>query len=504
MIAIKSRCQLITGISIFMLMLINMPAIGQKYDYNWLFNNPFPDSINLVSFQQGKVSSEAIFSSVDIFISTTNATASNEQGKFQFATNGCFIIGPDYQLMENGDRLNFNAAYRRYCQSTVPFYFNGHQSCIVLPDPSERDRYYLIHNSKYWGDSAGTAAMLYTQIDMKANGGLGRVTSKNNVLVGDSSIYGTVLTAVKHANGKDWWLINPLLYENGYVRFLLDSNGFSEPMYQYNVGIAWDPYYNYGGAAQFTPDGKKYIRWSGYDGTYIYSFDRETGLLSDFQWLDNRIDTNFVVFAGMAVSPNSRFLYLSSLVDLYQYDLEADDILFSAVKVGSWDPNSTLRPIPNIWAGQLGPDCRIYFTSTSGVKNLHVIHQPDLKGKSCDFRYNSYSLPAAHGTSIPHFPNYRLDSGPVCDPGIVITGTRNIPEVQGVVRVYPNPASDNFEVDITGGYDRLELFDINGRAVMTHYQQGKVDVSQLPQGLYVLRAWKGDQLVGIGKVTVGP
>lgn len=500
MIAIKSRWQWISAISIFMLTLINLPAIGQKYDYNWLFHNPFNDSINLVSFQQGKVSSEAIFSSVHFVITTTNTTASNEEGEFQFATNGCFIIGPDYQLMENGDRLNFNAAYRRYCNISGPAYFNGHQSCIVLPDPSERDRYYLIHNSKYWGDSAGTAAMLYTHIDMQANGGLGRVTSKNNVLVGDSSIYGTVLTAVKHANGKDWWLINPLLYENGYVRFLLDSNGFSEPMYQYDIGRDWDPNGNYGCAAQFTPDGKKYIRWNSDDGTFIYSFDRETGLLSDFQWLDNRIDTSFLVFAGMAVSPNSRFLYLSSLVDLYQYDLEADDILSSAVKVGSWDPNVRYRP--NIWAGQLGPDCRIYFTTTSSSEKIHVVHQPDLKGSSCDFRYHSFPFHRSGGGSIPHYPNYRLDSGPVCDPGIVITGTWNIPEVQGAVRVYPNPTRDNLEVDITGGYDRLELYDINGRLAMTQYEQGKVVVSHLPEGMYVVRAWKGHQLVGIAKVAV--
>lgn len=70
------------------------------------------------------------------------------------------------------------------------------------------------------------------------------------------------------------------------------------------------------------------------------------------------------------------------------------------------------------------------------------------------------------------------------------------------IKIYPNPVSDRFELNITDGYDRIEIYDIKGRSVLTQYIEGQVEVSELPSGIYVIRAWKADQLVGIGKVAV--
>lgn len=488
-------------ITLVIMLAFHTTGLSQKHDYNWIIGGAYRDSLHHVTFNNSKVENKTLFQTSNYITSTTNITMSDKQGNLQFATNGCFIIGPDLQIMENGERLNPNAYYPRWCPDYG--YFNGHQSCIALPDPANENRYYLFHTSKYYADSIGVHALQYSLIDMEANGGLGTVLEKNVPLIADSSLYGTTLTAVKHENGKDWWIINPLLYETSYVRFLLDSNGVSEPMYQRDVGKYWRVFYEYAGAAQFTPDGKKYIRWNAYDGTHIYDFDRATGLLSNPKWCDNRIDTNFLVYASMAVSPNSRFLYLSSQVELYQYDLEAEDFIGSEVHIGSWDPNIQYRP--TIWAGQLGPDCRIYFTSTSSAAAMHVIHKPDLKGKSCDFRYHSFYFNDTKSNSMPHYPNYRLGSEPVCDPGIVLTGNRTVIQPQTPFSVFPNPVHEQATLRYDGVTEAtMSLMDISGRELMQQRivpGDNIIPTEDLQGGVYILTLYNNQGLIGTQKLV---
>ena len=47
---------------------------------------------------------------------------------------------------------------------------------------------------------------------------------------------------------------------------------------------------------------------------------------------------------GVAFSPNGRFLYVSTDLDVYQFDTEADDIAASEVHIAQWD--STYSPFP--------------------------------------------------------------------------------------------------------------------------------------------------------------
>ena len=58
----------------------------------------------------------------------------------------------------------------------------------------------------------------------------------------------------------------------------------------------------------------------------IFDFDRCTGLFSDP--VNITIDDSNSL-GGLAFSPNSRFLYVSSVLDVYQYDTEASDIASS-------------------------------------------------------------------------------------------------------------------------------------------------------------------------------
>ncbi|MCB0548394.1 MAG: PKD domain-containing protein [Phaeodactylibacter sp.] len=121
---------------------------------------------------------------------------------------------------------------------------------------------------------------------------------------------------------------------------------------------------------------------------------------------------------GVAISPNSRFLYVSSFKNVYQYDLWAEDIPASKDTVAVWD-GFMVPPVfaTTFFLMQLGPDGKIYINSNNAVPYLHVINNPDLPGDSCDVCQHCVALPSWNSFSLPNFPNYRLGhlQGSPCD-----------------------------------------------------------------------------------------
>ena len=78
---------------------------------------------------------------------------------------------------------------------------------------------------------------------------------------------------------------------------------------------------------------------------------------------------------GLEWSPNSRFLYISSSDSLFQYDTWGRLGRFWKL-VDIWDGSND--PFKTVFAKmQLGPDCRIYMSSLSSTKSIHVINNPD-------------------------------------------------------------------------------------------------------------------------------
>ncbi|MBK6894734.1 MAG: hypothetical protein IPH00_16790 [Flavobacteriales bacterium] len=80
--------------------------------------------------------------------------------------------------------------------------------------------------------------------------------------------------------------------------------------------------------------------------------------------------------------PNSRFLYVTSVLDVYQYDTEASDIAASMVHIAHWD--STYSPGPPFATvfdiAQLAPDGKIYIGTGNSTLRMHVINDPDEPG----------------------------------------------------------------------------------------------------------------------------
>src|SRR5690606_1303784 len=218
------------------------------------------------------------------------------------------------------------------------------------------------------------------------------------------------------------------------------------------------------GQAAFSPDGSMYARYNPLDDLSLFDFDRETGLLSNYRKIHVADSGNI---GGVALSPNGRFLYACARLDMYQFDTWADDIGASKVHLGHFDDH--FDPFPaTFYHMQLGPDCRIYIGSSNGVKAMHLIHEPDKKGHACRFEQYAFHFPVHNTTTMPNFPNYRLDIAPVCDPGIATGFFTPGHATTTPAQIYPNPTDGPLWVKLSAEWSagqeiRVSINDYMGR-----------------------------------------
>src|SRR5690606_24981443 len=115
---------------------------------------------------------------------------------------------------------------------------------------------------------------------------------------------------------------------------------------------------------------------------------------------------------GVAFSPNSRYLYISSDNMLYQFDMNADSLMAKQTLVGVYDSfgwgQGGSNPPTSFYQLMLAPDGEIYMTTGNGTRYLHIIHKPNETGLACDFEQRGLELSTSHSFSPPNFPHFRL------------------------------------------------------------------------------------------------
>jgi len=252
-----------------------------------------------------------------------------------------------------------------------------------------------------------------------------------------------------------------------------------------------------GGQVCFSPAGSKYAYYWGVEDLEILDFDRCTGLFSNPVFIPIDDDN---ANAGVAFSPNSRYLYVSSASDCYQYDTEATDIAASMVHIAQWD--GFYSPAPPFATGfenaQLANDGKVYFGTGNSTFHLHVIHNPDVGGLGCNMEQHGVELPVWFSNSLANHPNYHLGpvDGSVCDSlGITVGLTPNPSHGEsGVIRAYPNPSNGACTLNYpsVGQAGVLEVRDLSGRLVLHERlppwsQVRALDLGGASAGLYNCR-----------------
>ncbi|MDZ4703862.1 MAG: hypothetical protein SH848_08030 [Saprospiraceae bacterium] len=147
-------------------------------------------------------------------------------------------------IMENGDTLN--PRHESWTEDlTVIGGYPTPLSGLSVPFPGHPSEYLYFHQRAapvYFSPVIGRKFLVrdvyYTHIDMEANGGLGRVISKNNPLYEDFST-GTGLT--KMGDNQGWWLVHGTFASNIYYTYVVDSTGgeFTSCRYAWAKYLCW-------------------------------------------------------------------------------------------------------------------------------------------------------------------------------------------------------------------------------------------------------------------------
>ena len=216
----------------------------------------------------------SILSATPMFF--TNASICDTTGELLFYSNGITISNRNHDTLQNS--IDFNPGWET--DYSEPEGLLSCQAVLVLPYPNHDKEYFVFHESgEIFGPQVHPFQLRYSIIDMNIDGGLGGIidTAKNKYAIEDTLSLGG-LSATKHANGRDWWILVRRFNEGKYYKLLLTPNGI-ENISEEDIGaiVTHEAIVQ----ASFSPDGTKRC-FTSWEGIFEYmDFDRCTGELSN-------------------------------------------------------------------------------------------------------------------------------------------------------------------------------------------------------------------------------
>jgi len=408
---------------------------------------------------------------------------SDPAGNLLFYTDGITVWDKLHNAMPNGTGLTGG--------------ISSTQSALIVPQPGSNNLYYIFTTDEIGGPNG----FRYSIVDMSLQGGNGDVTNSKNI-----SVLNNVterLTAVKQANGIDYWVAVHEWGTDAFYVYALTSAGLLPSPVISNVGIVHTTavIQNTYGQMKFSFCGDKIALAAGYlDTVEIFDFDNATGMVSN--------PVSLPLFAhvyGLEYSPSQQLLYVSTydpLATLVQFDLTAGTaaaILASKVIVSS---------TPDIYGLQIGADGKIY-VCRSFSSFLGVINSPSVAGTGCNYVDNGVDLdPAFAGVTsalgLPGFVQSNFRSETVCS-------TNSINELNGQypLNVYPNPFTNNFTLSFSPADSPSEIiiYDAIGKQVGTFAVAEKQNSfsfgASLVAGIYfvLIRNNSGQEVIKVVKVN---
>jgi len=303
------------------------------------------------------------------------ATACDNQGQLLFYTNGVTVWNRNNVVMPNGTGLTAGTSTTQ---------------TLIVQKPGDCSKYYIFHA----GDHLMANNGYYSVVDMCLNGGLGDVVvgSKNILLYNNFS---ERMTAVKHSNGTDVWILTHELGSANFRTYLLTAAGLSAPLIQ-SIG-SQNPASCLIGYMKASHNGQKIVSAAPFNCSFLdmFDFNPSTGQLSSFVDLASIIGANW--YYSMEFSPNDQLLYLA---DLYVTSsvVQLNLANYATVTLASLGGNYQYGAV------QLAPDGKIYVART-GQNYLAVINNPNVLGTGCGYVNNGVTL-AAGTTAESGLPNF--------------------------------------------------------------------------------------------------
>ncbi len=360
-------------------------ADAQQQDWNWYFGNNA--ALNFSSGNPTSVSGSALATQEG------SASISDAIGNLLFYTDGSSVW----------DRNN---NYMPSAIGTLLGDGSSTQSGVIVQKPGSSTLYYIFTADQggYGGPNQG---INYSIVDMTLNAGNGDVSTLNSPILVPSV---EKITAVRHCNGVDVWIIIHGWLDNNFYAYLLTSTGLSATPVTSAVGSVYvntSGFYNETiGYMKVSPNGRKVGCAVYYEMNIaeVFDFDNSSGVLSNAITINlgppqNTSDGPY----GLAFSPNSQVMYVGYYNNvpnsiIYQYDISSN--VQSTVIASQY-------PIPvtdaTLGALQLAVNGKIY-VSEYGLTHLNAINNPDVLGIGCNYTQNAVALTT--GTCSYGLPNF--------------------------------------------------------------------------------------------------
>jgi len=371
-------------------------CFAQRQDNVWVLGDG-------VSIDFGSTNPSIASSSINIANGNLEGCAamSDQNGNLLLYTDGESVWNNEHMLMDNGTGIGGDRG--------------ASQSAVIIPKPGSASIFYIFTTDR----AGGSNGMRYSEVNVAADKGMGKVTSKGNLLVWAVA---EKISAVLHTNGYDYWVLTHEWYTNSFIAFKVTCQGVNLSPVVSAVGSNHEPEFtipfpldNAAGYMKISPDGSKVA--AAVEGTgfaELFDFDAATGIVS------NPINLSGIYKAyGVEFSPDNSRLYVSektSLSNIYQYDLTATNVPASKKIIGQ-------SYVPQQIAGalQLAPNGKIYFAKHNllpanfvGSKYLGSIAYPNAMGSACDYEDRALYLGNKRSTiGLPNFAsNYVKDRLP--------------------------------------------------------------------------------------------
>lgn len=454
----------------FLLMIFSFGASAQQQAGVWVFPNG-----NLLDFSltPPEVSSGTQILPSDVEVEGV-ASMSDENGNLLFYSDGVKLW--DWQ------------------HNVVSSSLMGHQSStnsvLIVPVPATSDEYYLFTLDAMQNNLDN--GLVFNRIKACRDNGVSIVLA-NQFL---SSNMTEKMTAIRHQNGQDYWLVTHEFATDVFKVYLVNEQGVSLDG-MYSCGAIHGPELSAAvGQMKASPDGNFIVaNLSNKQRTDIVSFDKVQGSVSCLLSFppDTSSSGNFRSIYGVSFSQNSRYLYISggARFRLWQFDMNelatSTDAFYNSKYTLSDDQFQSNTSFHQL---QLGPDGKIYCASWNN-EHLAVIHEPDLGGLACAFEDSAIVLENQGNYGLPAFiDSYDYTISGICDTGVGVEDAKE----QTDLNFYPNPTANQLNINLSPNQNAMAvgMLDMLGREVLRQPFTTQLDVSHLPAGNYVLTVYTGD------------
>ncbi len=301
------------------------------------------------------------------------------------------------------------------------------QSYHIIPFNNNPNKFYVVQFQSAVADLTAremglqvrcpnAVGLAYSIVDLSLNGGVGDFTSVNNVIT--RSLTEQIAT-IKHANGRDVWIVVHPYNSAEYRAYLVSSLGI-QPSVTSTIGAMINTgSQSASGMLSASHDGKLLAGYRSISynpvtesDIELFDFDNATGVLSNYRTMPSEGHINKLCF-----SPDNTKLYAAGFDDnyrstiIYQWDFNISNVSASRTTIANIQ-STYIRDM------QLAPDGKIYLNNyrdydANGITYTYLssIQCPNLPQYASNFKLKAFQL--LYGAAFPFLINDFLNEAPV-------------------------------------------------------------------------------------------